>query len=89
LGHRPSAFQLLEAEFIVVLHLLQLLLHLRQGELQALDLTREGTNGVLELLDANRELRLLFALGEDQFGGKDAGDEDDGEGSEPPRRPLW
>src|SRR3954447_21184687 len=53
-GTALSAFQLLEAEFVVVLHLLQLRLHLRERELQALDLPGERTHLVLELLHAHR-----------------------------------
>ena len=88
-GTAFSAFQLLEAEFVVVLHLLDQFLHLRELELQALDLAVEGADRVLEILHPDGELGLLRTLGQDELRREYAGDENDREGHQPPRRPLW
>ena len=88
LSFSPStAFQLLEAELVVVRHLLQLRLHLADRELQPLDLAGQGTNLVLQLLDLHIELRFRAALRLHEDGGEDGRGEDCRKGDAAPQLP--
>src|SRR5690606_36303996 len=61
--------ELLEAELVVLRLLLDQRLHLRELELQPLDLTGEKADLLLELLDADGELGFLAALRNGRRGG--------------------